>query len=300
MNPLQYQVILNPYSGKRQARAVLDSVKPLFDQQGATLSVFETTCVNDAMHFMMTLELKGVEGIIVVGGDGTMHEVVNGLLCRHDKKKVPIGVIPAGSGNAFMHDLNLLDPAKAAQCILNAQLSDIDILKVDSDAQTYYAFNVIGWGMSTAIAARAHRLRWLGPLRYNVATVIEIIRHQRRQGTLNIGEQTQSGHFEFMMACNTVHTGDGMKMAPKASMTDGLMDLVVVHHTTRRRLLKVFPNVFSGAHIHAPELDYHQVKYLSLDTPGHDALMIDGELKGQTPIKVTVWPKALSVYVPST
>ena len=292
----KFCVILNPYSGKRKAKQILADVMPLFTQNHHRLSVHETKSLGHAEDFMQQVTLDDYHGIIVVGGDGTIHEVLNGMLQRDDQKQLPCGLIPAGTGNALLHDLNMLDPVIAAQKIIAGQLRYLDIMQIKQQDKIYYAFNVLGWGMPTDIVALAERLRWLGPLRYNIATLINIGVHKKHSCTLHFDNQSMATDLEFMMACNTIHTGKGMKIAPKAQLDDGFLDLVLVKKTTRRRLLQVFPKLFQGEHIHEHEVSYVQVKSFSLHTSQPDLLTVDGELQGQTPISVSILPKKIAIF----
>ena len=103
----------------------------------------------------------------------------------------------------------------------------------------------------------------------------------------------------LIIACNTIHTGKGMKMAPKAKLNDGLIDLVVVRHgikTSRMKLLSMLPKVYNGSHIKHPILEYYQVSEFLLIPDKDDILNIDGEILGSTPIKVKMLQGAFEVF----
>ena len=107
---MQFILTVNPHGGTKQGPLLLKKVKPIFDAAGADLLIIETTFAGHANELAHKLDFDGYDGMIVIGGDGTMHEVVNGMLTRSDKKQIPIGLIPGGTGNSFMHDLELMDP----------------------------------------------------------------------------------------------------------------------------------------------------------------------------------------------
>ena len=94
-----------------------------------------------------------------------------------------------------------------------------------------------------------------------------------------------------------IHTGRGMKMAPKANLNDGLIDLILVREAGRVKLLKMFPKVFDGNHINDPIVEYHQVKSFSIIPSEDEIVNLDGELKGSTPLFADVIPSAISVFV---
>ena len=159
-----------------------------------------------------------------------------------------------------------------------------------------YSINLVGWGLVTDIGEKAEKYRWLGPSRYTLVSLIEIIKNKNRSATLTIENEKNTNQFTFIIACNTKYVGKGMYMAPKASTNDGLLDLIVVKgNLSRRRLLKTLPKLFKGTHLRDPNIIYHQISNFSIETKEKDLLNIDGELKGTTPINVKVIPNAIEI-----
>ena len=290
-------LIVNPYSGKKQSIEILNRIKPIFDSNGVGLSIIETAFSGHAKELAKNLDLNGCDGLLILGGDGTFHEVVNGILNRDDHKTIPIGIIPAGSGNSFLHDLDLVDPIEATQAIISGHTRFVDVTKVDIGESVYYSINLIGWGLVTDVGKRAELLRWLGPKRYTVASIIEIFLKKTRKARLIVDKRTIETDFTFIVACNSVHVGKGMKMAPNAKLDDGLVDLIVVRgNISRRRLLSVLPKLFDGTHIHEPEVEYYQAVSFSLFSETTDLLNIDGEMIGMTPITVRIIQNAIEIF----
>jgi len=232
-----------------------------------------------------------------VGGDGTFHEVVNGVLNRIDGKVIPIGVIPAGSGNSVLHDLGLTDPIQAAKAIAAGDTRSIDVAQIKMNQVVRYSINLIGWGLVTDVGKRSETLRWLGPRRYTISSIIEIFLRKSRRARLVVDQETIYKQFTFIVACNSVHIGKGMKMAPSADLSDGLIDLIVVDgNITRKRLFSVLPKLFDGTHIDEPEVTYYQASSFSLHPETKDTLNIDGELVGTTPVDVRVLKHAIKIF----
>lgn len=225
-----------------------------------------------------------------------MHEVVNGLLSREDGLKIPIGLIPGGTGCSFMYDQDCLDPVEAAKRIIAGSAKPIDAATVEAGGESLYAFNIVGWGMIDDINRLAEKMRWLGGSRYTVAALLLIIVHRKRRAKLLIDGVEHTDDFIFGIGCNTIHTGKAMKMAPKAKLDDGLIDLVVVRKAGQLELLKVFPKIFSGTHISHPFVEYRQVKSFSIIPDEVDTLTIDGEPKGHTPVHVKMIEKGFEVF----
>jgi len=294
---MKFILTVNPHGGAKQGPQLLKKVKPIFDAEGAELLIIETTYAGHAQELANQFDLSAYDGFIGIGGDGTLHELVNGMLTRNDKQKIPIGIIPGGSGNSYMHDLELTDPLKAAKTITNGKTRLVDTALVEVNHVIKYAMNMVGWGLVTDVGNKAEHFRWLGTSRYTILSVLEVLRHKNRSAALIMNEKTIEDEFTFIIACNSIHVGKGMKMAPKAKLDDGLIDLIVVKAgATRTRLLQVIPKLFEGSHIHEPEVEYYQTSEFSL-IPEKDAILnIDGEIMGSTPIKVKMISNAIEIF----
>ena len=196
-----------------------------------------------------------------------------------------------------MHDLNCLEPENAAKRILTGRIRPIDIAKVNAAGKIIYGFNIVGWGMPTDINLLAEKMRWMGQQRYNVASIIEVLKGKQRLAKLIIEGNTLVGDYGFILGCNTIHTGKGMKMAPLAQLNDGMIDLIIARKAGRIKLLTLFPKLISGAHVGDPLVEYRQVKEFSIIPQEDNILNIDGEMIGSTPINVKVESDLINVLV---
>ena len=290
-------LIVNPHGGLKKGLRILEKVKPIFEQEKIALKILKTEYAGHAQKYSSELDFKGFDGLCAIGGDGTMHELINGVLKRSDKKKLPIGLITGGTGNAFMHDLDCLKPEHAAKRITKGFLRNIDVIKIQNKKDIIYSFNIVSWGMSTDITKLAERMRYFGKQRYNIAALIEILKNKKRLVKIIIEGNTYIGDFALILACNTIHTGKAMKVAPLAQLNDGMIDLVIARKSSRFHLLRLFPKLFSGNHIADYIVDYRQVKKFSIEPLVDCELGIDGEILGNTPIKAEVISDAIQVLV---
>jgi diacylglycerol kinase family enzyme len=157
--------------------------------------------------------------------------------------------------------------------------------------------NMIGWGLVTDIGNKAEHYRWLGTSRYTILSILEVLKNKSRSATLIIDDQKIEADFTFIIACNSIHVGKGMKMAPKAKLDDGLIDLIVVRSDiTKTRLLATLPKLFDGSHVNQPEVSYFQTSSFSLIPKIDEIINIDGEIIGTTPIKVKMIPRILEIF----
>ena len=294
---MNFILTINPHGGTKQGLKLLKKVKPIFDAAEAELFIIETTFAGHANELAKQLDLSNYDGFIGIGGDGTLHEITNGMLSRNDGINIPIGIIPGGSGNSYMHDLGLTDPIQAAKHIIRGKTRSVDVARVEVNHIVKYAMNMVGWGLVTDVGNRAEHYRWLGPSRYTILSVVEVLRHKNRSATLIMDSHKIEDEFTFIIACNSIHVGKGMKMAPKAKLDDGLIDLIIVKAgATRTRLLQVLPKLFDGSHIDEPEVEYYQTSTFSLIPEKNEILNIDGEIMGSTPIKVKMISNAMEIF----
>ena len=150
--------------------------------------------------------------------------------------------------------------------------------------------------MVNDIGILAEKMRWLGPMRYNVASIIQIFRFKGRKAKILIDGKQFNEEYAFIIVCNTIHIGKGMKMAPNAKLDDGKMDLIIIKNNFRKiELLKLFPKLFSGKHIYNKKVNYLQAKSFSLTPIKDEVLNIDGEIIGQTPISIETIPEAIEL-----
>jgi len=288
-------IIVNPYGGVRRGRHVLERVQPAFLAAGMKLDVHLTEYAGHATQIAQTLDLTRYDAVCVIGGDGTVHEVVNGLMQRDENVSLPLALIPAGTGNTLHRQLGCTDAMTAVDCILSGATRPLDVAEVTLGDRIVYCVNVIGWGAITDISRTSERLRTLGPMRYSVAALWQILRPTRRRATLILDGDVAEEEYLFVLVCNTKTTGSGMVLAPRAEIDDGKLDVVTYHGGSRWQLLRLFRRIFDGSHIELPGVGYRQVQSVSLTSAGNEGLNLDGEIKGVAPFSVRILPGALRV-----
>ena len=293
----KYYLLVNPAGGTKKGMKILEMVKPIFDKSEVHVDILQTEYAGHANHLANTLDLSGYNGLCAIGGDGTLFEIVNGMLKRKDNQNFPLGLITGGTGNAFMHDLNCLDPIEASERIIKGNLRSVDVARVETPNNFYFSFNIIGWGLVADAGYLAEYFRLLGGLRYDVASVLEVLKGKRRISRLILDDEVVDDDFVFVIACNTIHTGKAMRIAPDAKFDDGKIDLIIVRNASKTELLKLFPKLFTGEHVKSKLVECRQVQKFSIISDENSSLIIDGELIGSTPVHVTMEPKKINVLV---
>lgn len=289
-----YLIIINPVSGRGKNSRIVDQLKVDFPDSDIRITKFK----GHPYSIMKEEDLKPFSAVIAMGGDGTMHEVINGMMDREDGMKIPIGLIPGGTGNSFMHDLNCLDPQSAIRIIKEGNLKAIDLAEIKMKDGIRHAYNIVGWGISVTINNLAEKWRKVGGQRYNLAALYEIFRNPKWPVKIILDDEIKEGSYSFFLACNNMYSGNGMKVAPKAILDDGLIDVILLKQASRLKLIGLFTKIFAGSHIDNPLIEYHQVRSFSIIPEEDTVLNIDGQVEGHTPIKVGVLPKAIQVFYP--
>ena len=297
MNFRRLAVVLNPRGGKRNGHRVLERVRPIFDADKIELEVHVTERAGHATEIAKTLDLRPFSGICAVGGDGTFHEVANGLMQRNESVSIPIGIIPAGTGNSVAQHLQFGDPMEAARRIVAGRFQPLDVVRVAMQDCVIHCVNIVGWGAVSDINVTAEKMRFMGPMRYTVAALRHILTPTMRRATLVLDDRTMTDDFLFVLACNTKYTGAGMKLAPQAEIADGKIDVVVIRRVSRWQMLRLFMKIFDGSHVGLSCVEFHQVRSFSIQSDGKDRMNCDGEMKGNSPVTATLMPSALSVFV---
>lgn len=295
MTAKRCHALVNPRGGRRRGLPVLETVRPVFEEAGWELAVSVTEYSGHARELARSLPLDGYDALCVVGGDGTIHEVVNGMMERSQPPPIPLGFLPAGSANTVHQQLQCTDPLAAARRIVAGRTGPLDVVRVTMGTQVVYSVDLIGWGGVADINCTAERWRFLGPPRYTAAALWHIVRARRRPAKVVLDNRTIEDEFLFVIACNTKFAGKGLKMAPRAEIGDGKLDVVLVRRASRLQMGRLFAKVFDGSHVAMDCVEYHQVRSLAIESPGGEPLDIDGEIKGQAPFQAELLPGAMRV-----
>tara|TARA_B100000886_G_scaffold272136_1_gene196061 strand:- start:1164 stop:2051 length:888 start_codon:yes stop_codon:yes gene_type:complete len=290
-------LISNPKSGILRHEDSLNVVINELKKYEIEYTLNKTEYAGHAVGLVKQTDLKQYDSVCAMGGDGTLFEVLNGMLARVENKRIPISIIPNGTGNSFMKTVGIENVENAIKKISKNEPKKLDIMRAVCGENTYYSLNLIGWGMATDISVLAEKLRVFGGQRYNIASVFEIIKNKRRDSKLIVDGKEIDSSFSFIIACNTKYIGKDMKMAPKAKIDDGEIDLIIVKKTSSFTLFSVFPKLFDGSHIDHNACEYVHCKSFSIHPKEHGSLNIDGEIIGSTPFSVNIVKNGVELIV---
>lgn len=282
-------VIVNPHSGSGSGSSPLEKLKKAAQENRSELEVITTQSEGHAVEILQKHSLKEIDAVLAIGGDGTINEIVNGLLTRNDNSKIPIGIIPSGTGNSLMQDLGCRNAEEAIKEIFSENRSSLDIFKVEMNETVHYGFNMIGCGLPAAINHYAEASRHFKKQRYNVGALKAGLRYKPKGYTLrtSTGESFIS---DFIVASNTRHIGSGMKISPEALLDDGKLDVVLLTSFRRLSLIPLFFKLCKGTHLQDEKVIYQQMHTFQIKAPSPSELNIDGEQHEFTELNVRVLP----------
>ncbi|MBN1853956.1 MAG: diacylglycerol kinase family lipid kinase [Pirellulales bacterium] len=289
--------VVNPYGGKRHGLAILEEVKPIFSAAGFEPDVRVTKYPGHAREIAKTFPIDLYGSLCAIGGDGTVHDILSGLMARKETASIPLGIIPAGTGNDVAKQLGINSILESAQRIVAGRTEAFDIMRVTWGDQIDYCITLIGWAGAADINCKAERLRIFGPARYAIAALVQILVPKRRHAKLILDGQCIEDDFLLVVACNTIYSGSGMQLAPRARVDDGKIDVVILRKASKWQMFRLLTKVFDGSHIDMPGVEYHQVRSLCILSDDHDPLDLDGEIKGTTPVSIQAIPKAVRLFV---
>ena len=242
---------------------------------------------------------KGFKRIIAVGGDGTITQTANGLI----GSDATFGIIPSGTGNDLCRTLGFgASVEKAIAAIHAGKTIQMDVGKWKTDQAEGYFLNIAGMGFDAAVADRINQgFRSLrGTAAYLAAVLVTLRKFRPQELKLTIDGQVLQEDIMLAAIANAQSYGGAMKVAPMASISDGLLDIVLVKNLSKFGFLKAFPSVFKGGHIGHPAVETYRAKSIRLDPRGSSPFLIDGELIPCQWAEIEVHPKALTMIVPSS
>ena len=290
--------IVNPVSGLKKSLKVYYEAKNHFEESKFNTSLFVSKYPNHIKDYVSKIDKNMFDRIVIFGGDGTINEVVNGLNDSNNLQSFKIGIIPTGSGNSVAHDTDLLDVKVAIQKSIGNNVMKMDVNRVDFDSFTRLSVSVLGWGMFSFGNIRAEKLRILGPIRYDVASIITLLEKKIHKAEIVIEGVPKLLECAFIVGCNSKHTGKGMIVAPKGGFSDKKIDLITVgKDVSRFQVFDIFQKVYKGTHIDLPYVENIQVDSFKIDPGQKSFYNIDGDIVESQKASVRVIPEAINLLI---
>ena len=295
---LKLLVIFNPGASYGRAASRLGDIREGFSSAGIAAEFLLTDHPGHATDLVAKADLSGFDGLVAAGGDGTVFEVLNGLYRRPKTDRLPLGLLPVGTGNAFARDLGLPPSAwqEAIELLLRGRTRPVDVGKVESADASYHFLNIVHMGFTVAANRTALKLKFLGDSAYTLAALWQVMRMESYPLQMEVDGEVVRDNNVFVAVSNTRYTGTHFKMAPSAIVDDGLLDVTLLTRLSRRRVLRLFPTVYDGRHVGFEEVTTRQAERIRISAPEAMLMAPDGEFVGRTPAEITCLRRDLELF----
>jgi diacylglycerol kinase (ATP) len=291
-------LLTNPVAGHGKAIAATQRALARLHHHGVRVRELVGGDPDEGAQLAREAVADGVDALVVVGGDGMIHLALGAVAGT----TTPLGVVPAGTGNdqARAHGWPRKSPEAAVDVVVEGVDQAVDLGEVTTaDGRVQLFGSVLASGFDSLVSDRTNRMRWPhGRARYNVATLAEFVNLRPLPFRITLDDGTVIERDLLLVAVgNTRSYGGGMRIAPDADPTDGLLDVTIGGAGTRRQVLRLMPKVYRGTHVRHPQIEVVRTTGLRIESPGINAYA-DGEYLGPLPADVRLKPRAVLLRVP--
>lgn len=289
-------IIVNPTAGSGRALRLVPWLRErLAPRPDVELHV--TTRRGEAEELAARVASDGGHRLIAVGGDGTIQEVVNGVLEAGARSSV--GIVPVGSGNDLARSLGLpTDPVEAWTVAMGRVTRPVDAaLAVNGEGRRRWFASAGGIGFDAQVAAAMSARRgWQsGRAGYLLTTLVELRRFENRRLRIVLDGEELERRALLVAIANGPYYGGGMRIAPDAAPDDGWLDLCIVGDVSRLTAVRELPSLYRGTHVRNPAVSVHRARQIEITGDGPTHSHLDGEPFGTIPLRVEVRPACLEV-----
>jgi YegS/Rv2252/BmrU family lipid kinase len=299
-------VIVNPASSNGKTNIIWPDIKNRLEKENLEFDFSATSCQSEATHFAREALHKGYETIISVGGDGTLNEVVNGFFENGQliNSSAKLGLIAAGTGGDFIRTLEYpRDYAQACRLIARGHTRQIDIGKSEyydhkEQLRERYFINVAGFGMDGAVVDRVNRTSKFfgGFISFLYGTLAALTQFKSLSVSLQIDDElVWEGPITAVAVANGQYFGGSMQIAPEAVIDDGIFEIILVKGMPKTKLLQSLPTIYSGAHVHDPNVSCFKGTKVKAVSTERVLLEVDGEQPGVLNAEFSIMPKILNI-----
>ncbi len=300
---MKTELIINLTAGGGKPRPHLKTIFKYLKENGFDFKVSYTSHHGDAIELAQKAADKGMDLIVSIGGDGTLNEIVNGIM--KSKNDPSLGIIPLGWANDFIKSVNIpFDITQACQIIVQGKIKKIDIGVINS--QIYFA-NICGVGFDAEVAQLANQikskhpnLRILSAFIYVFATVKKLLSPFGYHNVkIKFDGQEIHSKILFIAISNGKIYGGRFKITPEAILDDGLLEICLVEEMGRFKYLSIIPKVFKGTHASIKGINFYRAKEVVIQSSEPVLAQVSGEvIEGQKNYIITLLPKSLKLIVP--
>lgn len=297
----RFIAIVNPAAGGGRAAGLAGPKLAELRRAGMAIDVIASSSPGHAAQLAREAYAQGYRRFLAVGGDGTAHEILNGIFSEGvPQRRVALGFLPFGTGNSFLRDFTKDGVAGSVGALLAGRTRAVDVLRLTHAAGETYSLNLISVGFTADVGAITNRLfKPFGHLGYLLGVFVRLARLHRRAFPLRCDDE---GSWDerpcvFLTFNNSQFTGGTMQIAPHANPSDGLIEFVRCGPVSRLSLLQTLPKIYDGSHMQHPEVSRKPVRHVEFNVPEAVDVMVDGEILTLKLLSLDILPAALDVYI---
>lgn len=289
---MHFKIVANPVAGRGKVGKILPQLRRLFDTNNLKYEIALTDAPGHATVLTKEAAEAGWANIIAVGGDGTMNEVLNGIM----DTPASMGFIPAGTGNDLARSLAIpLNIKEAVSVFATGEITPMDI---GQDRDGYFSI-ILGLGFPSDVMQHVNTSKNIlrGPLAIT-ASIIQVVNKLRPYPVhIEMDNETLDTTVMGIFILNTRFTGGGLQIAPEAKYDDGILDVVIMHEMGKLDFLSTLPKAYKGTHLSNPRCEIFHTKRIKVTTAEPLRKLFDGNVFGESPVDARVLPAALKVWV---
>jgi diacylglycerol kinase (ATP) len=290
-----YKFIVNPAASRGKGNSIGKWLEEECKRRNMDFNLQYTTCPGEATE-IAAKSTRDFEYIIAVGGDGTLQEVINGLIEMNTK----VGIIPVGTGNDFVRAAKIpIQQKDALDTVIEGNTKPIDVGKIGD--RVFH--NGIGIGFDAWVVDESLKIKKLrGRIVYLYAIIKTLKAYHAPLMELNFNNKTISQKLFLVTVANGVSLGGGIKLTPFAKIDDGLLDLNIIQDVNKFKILQNLVKAYSGEHVNMPQVTMDTCKSIVLKSDDGLAVHADGELISCNlkEVNIHILPKAIEFVVPKT
>jgi len=297
----KFLAIVNPAAGGGRSAKLAGAQLARLKAKGLRVDAIASMAPGHAVQLAREAYDQGYRRFLAVGGDGTAHEIINGIFSREGHSdRVELGFLPMGTGNSFLRDFTDKGAESSIEALFAGRKRRVDVFRLRHATGTIYSFNLLSVGFTADVGALANRrFKAFGHFGYLLGVFVRVLQLKRRSFKLRSDAETSwdDRRCLFLAFNNSKYTGGTMMIAPTADPTDGYIEFVRWGPIGRLGLLKMLPRLYDGTHTQHPLSETRRVKQVefSLDAPVD--VMIDGEIVTVNIQTLDILPGAMDVYV---
>lgn len=285
--------IVNPIAGKGNAKTIVPIIEKICREKDIVYEIIYTKSPKNGTEIAIDGVKKGFERIIAVGGDGTLNEVLNGVV----GSEVALGIIPAGSGNDFVRTINT--SKEIEKIILDNIFGKIKCADLGKCNGINF-INIASVGFDAKVVDETQRAKrfFSGSLAYIAGTISTIFKYKGIKATIDIDGNITKENILLLAAANGRYYGGGMIPAPNADIYDGLFDICIIKKAPKIKLLGLFPRFMKGKHLGIKEVSIVRGKKVTIESDDKFYVNIDGEVIEGNKMNFEIVPECVNIIIP--